>query len=178
MEKPWELSSLHFRKMTLALRKENAAHPTGVLSEVRWWSRCGPRLQRELARACWSGPDGAAPDAPACPSLPRGSCWASGSAGRGPGDGSGRCRSRCRWCHPGSWSAGLAPWACSCPPPCADLGSEKARSDLSPSWTLSYLQKKHALQTLVLVSSESAGRNNYSSPTLVLGIIIKKINKC
>lgn len=105
--------------------KEVVAHPTGVLSEVKWWSRCGPRLRREWARACLLGPDGAGPDA-ACSSLPRGSCWASGSAGRGPGGGNGRCPSLCRWCHPSSWSAGLAPWACSCPPPCADLGREKA----------------------------------------------------
>lgn len=105
--------------------KEVVAHPTAVLSEVKWWSRCGPRLRRERARACLLGPDGAGPDA-ACSSLPLGSCWASGSAGRGPGGGNGRCPSLCRWCHPSSWSAGLAPWACSCPSPCADLGREKA----------------------------------------------------
>lgn len=145
---PWELSSLYTTalsiymyidsifslyylktlKMTLAFRKENVAHPRGVLSEVRWWYKCGPRLQKEPARAYLSGPDGAGPDAPACPSLQRGSCWGSASAGRGPGGGNGRCPSRCRWCRPGSWSAGLAPWACSCPPPSADLGREKGRS--------------------------------------------------
>lgn len=129
----WSILIETILKMTLAFQKENIAHPTGVLSEVRWWYQCGSRLQREQAQACLLGPDGAAPDAPACPSLQQGSCWVFGSAGQGPGGGNGRCRSRCRWCRPGSWSAGLAPWACSCLPPCADLGREKVRGDPFPS---------------------------------------------
>lgn len=95
---------------------------TEVLSEVMLLFLCGPPLRRDSVLGCLSGRVGAALGTSACLCRQQGFGWGSASAERGPGGGSVHCLSLCLWYHPGSWSAGPAPWAYSCPPPCADLG--------------------------------------------------------